>query len=494
MSVIDNEWQMFLNTQQSNECSVDVTGMDLWKMSKDSSVYSNNGNNDSLSEDDDDQSTSSSCTEKLQKNKKYAKKVKKNDITKIENKIETTMLSESTNNNNPMQAPIMAPLSAPAPVAAGPGLCEDLYISTQTKIFFLNQSNLDVQKIFWNTKVIPYSCAKNGVIKKQIRFISKTKEEFQDYEKKRDLETYFTEKIMKQIDNSNARKIKFKDVRKLTVGVSKKDIMNCHGKNKNAFINCFAIILRVEQNKVFHEIHVKVFNTGRMAIPGIVNEELLESTKTLLLNILQPNFNDKLELISEEESPEVFRLVKGKKNKETNKKEKSHFEKVKAKSNVLINSNFNCGFYIQQEKLRAVLRNKYKLNPTYDPSMYPGVKCKFYYNNNLPEDPKVQLGHLEESDQDVTMTELDELVLEKYTKISFMIFRTGNCLIVGNCTKTILNYVYEFVKNILTTEYPIIRANQDVPVAKIKKHKPRKKMVKFTQNYYQNLFNHEKSI
>lgn len=475
MTMIDNEWQMFLNEQQPNECSGDA--MDLWKLSNNSSVYSSN-NNDSLSDnednchddddDDDDNSTSSSCTGKIQKNTNN-----------------TTVHESSLSEINPTTV---------APIIAGPGLCEDLYISTQTKIFFLNQSNLDVQKIFWNTRVIPYSCAKNGVIKKQIRFISKTKEEFQDYEKKRDLEVYYTEKIMKQIDNSNARKIKFKDVRKLTVGVSKKDIMNCHGKNKNAFINCFAIILRVEQKNIFHEIHVKVFNTGRMAIPGIVNDELLESTKILLLDILQPNFDDKIELISEEESPEVFRLVKGKKNKETNKKEKSHFEKVKAKSNVLINSNFNCGFYIQQEKLRAVLRNKYKLNPTYDPSMYPGVKCKFYYNNNLPEDHSIQFGHLEKSDQDVTMTELDELVLEKYTKVSFMIFRTGNCLIVGNCTKQILNYVYEFVKNILTTEYLIIRANQDVPVAKIKKHKPRKKMVKFTQNYYQNLFNHEKSI
>lgn len=493
MTMIDNEWQMFLNTQQSNEGSGDT--MNLWKLTNNSSVYSSN-NNDSLSEeddDDDDQITSSSCTGKIQKNAKSAKSAKSTNIinSEMKNKNNTTVHEPSFSETNTIS---VAPVIAPASMIGGPGLCEELYISTQTKIFFLNQSNLDVQKIFWNTKVIPYSCATNGVIKKQIRLISKTKEEFQEYEKKRELEIYFTEKIMKQIDNSNARKIKFKDVRKLTVGVSKKDIMNCHGKNKNAFINCFAIILRVEQNKIFHEIHVKVFNTGRMAIPGIVNDELLESTKILLLDILQPNFDDKIELISEEESPEVFRLVKGKKNKETNKKEKSHFEKVKAKSNVLINSNFNCGFYIHQEKLRTVLRNKYKLNPTYDPSMYPGVKCKFYYNNNLPEDHSVQFGHLEESDQEVTMTELDELVLEKYTKVSFMIFRTGNCLIVGNCTKQILNYVYEFVKNILTTEYLIIRANQDVPVAKIKKHKPRKKMVKFTQNYYQNLFNHEKSI
>ena len=372
--------------------------------------------------------------------------------------------------------------------------CEELYISTQTKIFFLNTTNLDVDKIFWNTKVIPYTMRSNGVIKKQIRFISKNKEEYEVYVQKRDKELYYTEKIMKQIDNPNARKIKFKDVRKLTVGISKKDIMNCHGKNKNAFINCFAMILRVCHKGCFHEIHVKVFNTGRMAIPGIVNEDLLESTKILLLKILQHNFGEEIKLISEEESPDVIRLVKGKLNKETNKKEKSYFEKVKPKSNVLINSNFNCGYYIQQEKLRAILRDKYKLHPTYDPSMYPGVKCKFYYNNELPEDLEVQQGHLEKIDVECTMTELDELVLEKYTKVSFMIFRTGNCLIVGNCTKPILTYVYQFVKKILMDEYENIKANQDVPVMKVKKNKPRKKSVQFTTEYYNNLLNTEKRI
>jgi hypothetical protein len=176
--------------------------------------------------------------------------------------------------------------------------CEDLYISTQTKIFFLSVANLPVDDIFWNTQVIPYTTRSNGVIKKQIRFISKNREEFQTYIEKRDKELFFTEKIMKQIDNPNARKIKFKDVRKLTVGISKKDIMNCHGKNKNAFINCFAMILRVLFDGCYYEMHVKVFNTGRMAIPGIVNDGLLEETKKLLLATLQSNFAEPIMLIS----------------------------------------------------------------------------------------------------------------------------------------------------------------------------------------------------
>jgi TATA-box binding protein (TBP) (component of TFIID and TFIIIB) len=361
--------------------------------------------------------------------------------------------------------------------------CEDLYISTQTKIFFLNQTNINVFDIFWNMDIVPYASPNCGVIKKQMRIVFKDKDEFNVYQEKLKTIPYYTEKIMKQIDNPNARKIKFKDVRKITIGVSKKDIMNCHGKNKNAFINCFAIILRVKHNNQFHEIHVKVFNTGKMAIPGIVDDDLMEQTKELLLSILQPNFTEPLQLIPACESALVKRLVKGKKDSETGIKTKSHFEYVQPKGNVLINSNFNCGYYIQQEKLRAVLRDKYNLNPSYDPSMYPGVKCKFYYKNRLEPDD-VQDGILLEHDQNATLTELNEMTQEKYTKVSFMIFRTGNCLIVGNCSKEILMFVFEYVKKILMDEYETIRSLHDIPVVKMKQNKPRKKAITFSKDYF----------
>jgi len=404
---------------------------------------------------------------------------------------DSCLLNKGLDNENEVSG---YPLEEHDPALITRNECEELYISTQTKIFFLNIATLDVDKIFWNTKILPYSEPKNGVIKKQIRFIFKEKIDYDEYVINREKELYYTEKIIKQIDNPTARKIKYKDVRKLTVGISKKDIMNCHGKNKNAFINCFAMILRVSHKNTFHEVHVKVFNTGRMAIPGIINDELLEDTKKLLLSILQPNIEEEVKLISEEEIPEIEKLVKGKMNKITKKKEKSHMEFTKPKSNVLINSNFNCGYFIQQEKLRRILHEKYRLNPCYDPSMYPGVKCKFYYNNALAADQSIQKGHLEYIDQTVTVTELDELTDAKYTKISFMIFRTGNCLIVGNCSKQILLFVYDFVKRILMDEYPHIHAINDRPVVKIKKSKPRKKIVQFTKEYYNNLLSTEKSI
>ena len=385
--------------------------------------------------------------------------------------------------------------------------CESLYISTQTKIFFLNVNSLDVDTIFWNIPIMDYGNPQMGIIKKQMRMIFKTPEEYQDYSVKLKNVSYYTEKIIKQINNPNARKIKFKDERKLTIGISKKDIMNCHGKEKKAFINCFAMILRVANKyNQFHEVHVKVFNTGKITIPGIVDDDdaLLEITKQFIIDILQPNVSEPIHLIPEDEIPLLKKIVKNKKSKsnlnqnsdgddildeidhDTSVKPKnSHIEYVKQQSGVLINSNFNCGFYIDQMKLMHVLQEKYKLEPTYNKSNYPGVKCKFYLNNELPLDISVQTGRICKEDEDMKICDLK--ADKKYTKINFVVFRTGNNLILGNFSKKVLLFIFEFVKNILMTEYEEIRTLHDEPVKKIKKNKPRKKTVHYTKDYFSEL-------
>ena len=378
--------------------------------------------------------------------------------------------------------------------------CESLYISTQTKIFFLNVNTLDVDTIFWNIPIMEYGNPEMGIIKKQMRMIFKTPEEYNTYSLRIQDLSYYNEKIIKQINNPNARKIKFKDERKLTIGISKKDIMNCHGKDKKAFINCFAMILRIpNKNKIFHEVHVKVFNTGKITIPGIVDDDdvLLEITKQYIIDILQPNVTEHLHLIPEDEIPLLKKIVKNQKGKSnvnetlheddeedttTIMPKNSHIEYVKQHSGVLINSNFNCGFYIDQMKLMQILKDKYKLEPTYNKSNYPGVKCKFYLNNELPLDINVQTGRIE-----------DELRIynvkndKKYTKINFVVFRTGNNLILGNFSKKVLLFIFEFVKNILMTEYEDIKTIHDEPVKKIKKNKPRKKKIYFTKDYLSTL-------
>jgi len=340
-------------------------------------------------------------------------------------------------------------------IANGVPKCDELYISTKTKVVFLNQE-IDIHSVFWEIPIIEYWQPMNGIIKKQIKIVSKTPEEYTEYRKKLEGIQHYTEHVIKQIDNPTARRLKFKDERKLTVGISKKDIMNCRGKVKNAFYNCFAMILRFMFEGSYREIHVKIFNTGKIEIPGILNTRLLDRVKEMVLEMVQPFVPTPLGFIDND-----------------------------LDDNVLINSNFNCGFYINREKFHHILNRKYGIETSYDPCSYPGVKCKFYFNNDLEYDNAIQLGKISTEDSSMKMSELKEN--KKYTEVTFVIFRTGSCLIVGNCSEKILVFIFEFIKKILTEEYHAISIENDGNVVKAKKTKLRKKSIKISSQYHQSL-------
>ena len=76
---------------------------------------------------------------------------------------------------------------------------------------------------------------------------------------------------------------------------------------------------------------------------------------------------------------------------------------------------------------------------------------------------------------------------DKYTEVSFMVFRTGSCLIVGNCTEKILNFVYDFIKQLLHDEYANIRVLNADTNTKVKTKKIRKKIVQMTKGYMNNI-------
>ena len=151
-------------------------------------------------------------------------------------------------------------------------------------------------------------------------------------------------------------------------------------------------------------------------------------------------------------------------------------------NNVLINSNFNCGFYIDREKLYTILRNKYNIDAAYDPCSYPGVKSKFYFKRELGFNDELQKGVIQVEDHSKKVSELDDN--NNYVEVSFMIFRTGSCLIVGNCTEKILRFVYSYIKNMLEAEYSSIFTHSDDVVTKVKQTKQRKKKVVITPDFY----------
>jgi hypothetical protein len=65
-----------------------------------------------------------------------------------------------------------------------------------------------------------------------------------------------------------------------------------------------------------------------------------------------------------------------------------------------------------------------------------------------------------------------------------MIFRTGSCLIVGNCSEKILMFIFHFIRKILLDEYSVIRVDKDEKSGKNKKIKLRKKTISLTSSYF----------
>ena len=324
----------------------------------------------------------------------------------------------------------------------------DIYISTKTKIAYLNQS-INLNNLFWNIPVIAYGLPEEGVVKKQMKFNSLLQEELEKIQEHLKRENHYEEYVLMNINNPTGR-IKFKDIRKISVGISKKDLISYRCKKKSAFYNCFVLILRVLVQDTFREFHVKIFNTGKMEIPGIQCETIFQRILQKIIDLLQPHLSEEL----------VYRLD--------------------STENVLINSNFNCGFYINREKFYDILKYKYKIQCIYDPCSYPGIQCKYYYN----KDQTIHNGMFQVAD-DEKASSMDEkkassMDEKKASEVSFMIFRTGSILIVGKCDETILYKMYDYLNTILKAEHKDIAVDEreiHEDTEKDKKKKLRKKQI-----------------
>jgi len=309
--------------------------------------------------------------------------------------------------------------------------CSPIYISTKTKISYLNKNEIDIKKVFWDIPILDYSSPEDGIIKKQIKYSSVCQEEVDAISHNLEDVKYFEEQIIEHIENPDGR-IKYKDQRKISIGICKKDILSYRSKKKRAFFNCFVMIMRIFHNEEYKEMHIKVFNTGKLEIPGIQTEILLDKVLQLLVKILRPHIGEELSYI----------------------KEKSE--------TVLINSNFNCGYFIDRDKLYDLLKYQYRINSNFDACSYPGIQCKFYYDNTLSEQNGQQPKH------------------KDFQEISFMVFRTGSVLVVGKCEEDVLHEIYRFIKTILESEYrniSCITEHNNTQPNKQRKKKIRKKTI-----------------
>ncbi len=399
-----------------------------------------------------------------------------------------------------------------------------LYISTKSNISFLNQ-NIDIYDIFWKLPRLSFHEHKDGIVKLQLRIKFQSNEEkiaiterlqtiecsesvviksnqlqhkTQQSKPKQRPKRYTNKPQLPPADpdggasaaepeSEKPKIIPYYEVNKISIGLSNKDLMkvknkggssggnDAKNKSKNgkkkkqtcAFYNCIVIIYRmfIDQLGEFKEFHIKLFNTGKITIPGVVDDSIHLQLLDRVLSILQP--------LCITETPLQYVVDSGK--------------------IVLINSNFNCGFYINRDVMANVLKNKYGLvNTIFEVSSYPGVQSKVPIHADgsiLPTAtatviPDATAASDAVEPQKCSMPCKDKKKRKKTMKnksdensVSCSVFRTGSVLISGKYSADIIYKVYDYIRNILQTEYAVIKQlhNEDIVIKK--KSKPRKRII-----------------
>jgi hypothetical protein len=324
--------------------------------------------------------------------------------------------------------------------------CSPIYISTKTKIGYLNQC-IPLEDMFWAIDVLPsYATPCVGIVKKEMKFKTVSEDALAVLVNR--IENipkgpYVQQSVKTHMEADNS--MKFKDIRKVSVGLCKKQMTSFRSKVKGAFFNCFAIILRLEWEGQFKEMHIKVFNTGKLEIPGIpgVNtDKFMDAVLSCLVKCLTP-ISEKLGL----DTPIDYR--------------RDYNETV------LTNSNFTANYLVDRERLTHILRQQYRILTTYDPCSYPGVQSKFYYVASRA----IQDGR--------PLSEIELQNEEKHIVVPVMIFRTGSVLIVGKFDDDVLLWVYDFIKNVLKEQYNNVQVGRQIeePVVNVQPRKNKKRFI-----------------
>jgi hypothetical protein len=372
----------------------------------------------------------------------------------LKNEIDTAWSKFCDDDGEDVLSPVLVPPSCTSKEYVPK--CSPLNISTKTKISYLNYP-IELKKVFWAIPVLKYHEPRAGVIKKQMKFNSTTPAEVDEIIAEKANYNQVDDFIISQVQATDGRN-KFKDIRKVSIGICKKDITSYRCKRKSAFYNCFVVILRLLHNEVYKEIHVKVFNTGKLEIPGIQDATILNKVLTLLVEILTPFVIKEVPLKFLDNKSET----------------------------VMINSNFSCGYYINREKMYKLLKYKYKINSNFDPCSYPGIQCEFYHDARLDAQHGIQpnaIGPNAVGPNAIGPNAIGPNAIgpnaigatqSHVNKVSFMIFRTGSVLIVGKCSEEMLYEIYNFLTRMFTTDFDEIKGILTQPVNTEKKEKQRK--------------------
>ena len=214
---------------------------------------------------------------------------------------------------------------------------------------------------------------------------------------------------------------KFKNIKYVEYGASKTE--QCFKGNKEkkpkkkvTQIKRFDNQMTLHITDDLYKYNLKLFKNGNLQMTGVKDIEKGKLIVDELINIIKNINNNHDDSVTDDD------------NKLINKNYSTR----------LINCDFKVNFKIHRTLLHKLLIDKYKLACSYEPCIYQGVKVSFYLNDY--------------SHDGICSCEKKCIGKGKNTyckKVTIAIFQSGCITITGSDSIERLNYVYEYIVNIL---------------------------------------------
>lgn len=125
---------------------------------------------------------------------------------------------------------------------------------------------------------------------------------------------------------------------------------------------------------------------------------------------------------------------------------------------VMINSNYSLGFNIDRAKLQEILKKKYNIYSTFEPT-YQAVKSYFYFNKD--KELKDQNGVCTCKVPCFILKDLKKKAIMPCSQVTIAVFRTGSVIITGGNTIEQTRRAYDFINKVVRDNFKLIYQESD---------------------------------
>jgi TATA-box binding protein (TBP) (component of TFIID and TFIIIB) len=220
-------------------------------------------------------------------------------------------------------------------------------------------------------------------------------------------------------------------------GTSWKRILQKENKEKKTFFfNQATLVIRREVAPLnWKEINIKLFRNGGVQMTGVRSEEMSWDALRWIAGHIQTHCREP--------------VFEGEVN----------LHKMQTQ---LVNTDFSIGAKIRRDVLYKILSERYHLTVSYEPSIYQGVKTKYFFNSERPAGCPPGLCPCEKLCKGTG----DGSKLGQCKKITISPFQTGQVIITGARTMEQIMEAYDFMTALFQTHADdVLRKNYICPTA-----------------------------